>query len=562
MVERFAGHVYRAFWCAALDFAVLWPIQVVTSEQEELGIFGDILQAVYFNPSDSSFLRYRRWMQLFVVQGSQSPFPTGTPSLLGDLSTCAAFAQVISYTCVIQLVVDINAGLKMLQETAEIEADVVLEDLEEAERPFENSFRGGIRRLINAKTLNNFKDLGIGAHRRLLIMCLGDLGMLCRCLADMFGIMSTYLECMAVGALVTGCVNAYHNTDPFWRSCVFTAGAIIVPTTVAAYLLGYAQEVWDNEDARLRRRRRQQIKEITTARYQAQLQQGRQDAAVLDDAFWRRRGADQLLEHRLMRAKAEYNAGVRRGGVNLQRLQQIRIAARDRALDDWEQGEVLAGGIVRVPRRPLAQRMLLRLPRIGHRLPELPDLRDVLEMVFLWAIKEAWLMRLAWLAVELAHLKLPPWRWLARRRWLCPEFAAMWSEDARRDFYAFVLAGNQLSAGVGAFMVGKRALRQSDYEDLWRRAGLTRDLVLDGGEAPAAAATGGGGGGGGMQWIPAAWDLPTRNLPNLMSSPLVCKLQVCFGVCVVGGAIVAIVALCSSWQRKERRRRTRRRNNV
>ncbi|KAG8161149.1 hypothetical protein KVR01_009413 [Diaporthe batatas] len=423
VVERFVGHVHRAFWCATIEEAVLWPIYTVTFGHVQHGFFRTVLRfLLHFGASELGWSRYRRWVQLLVLQGSLSPFPTGTPSLLGDLSTCAAVAQGVSYFCIILILDDINAGLKMLQDAAETKAAIILEGPEEAEPLFENDHQV----LEGALPGDLLGELLLG---------LGDI---CGLSADMFNTVGWYLERMAIGALVTGCVNAYNNTHPSWRPSIFRVGIVVILAISAAYWLEHVHEAWDEEDAR---------------------------------------------------------------------------------------AAAAAGGDVGVPRRPLAQRLLLRLPRLGP-LPKPPvGLHDVLDQ----ASQDTWQVR-----------------------------AAMWPDDARRDFYASVLAGDRASSVEAAFLVTTAGLiGQSEFEDLWRSAGLTTGvLLLDGDEAspPAAAAAGISG------WILFIWDLPA-----FVSYYIAPMMELCFGIGVVIGAIAATFTLIRNGQGRREEgedRREDRRNRM
>lgn len=335
MIERFVGHLHQAFWCAALDLAVLWPIYTLTSlsEHEQLGIFGFVPRyLLYFVSSEFSRPCYRHWMQLFVVQGSLSPLPTGTPSLFGDLSTYAAIAQGISYYCIIQIASDMVSGLEILQEAVEAGAASMLEELEEEEPHFKT----------------DYKYLAGVWENLLLVLCWIGLGMLCRFLAQMFDIMGMYLERMAIGALATGCVNAYHSTEPFWRSFVFTVGAILILAAAAAYLLVHVHETWDAEDVRLRMRH---AKATIFTRRQARPHQDMPDFEYWD-YYFQRLIADEVLNRRLTKENTNFNWAVNHGETDFRRLKQIRMAARKRALDEWEQGEAVAVGDVHMHRRP------------------------------------------------------------------------------------------------------------------------------------------------------------------------------------------------------------------
>lgn len=142
-----------------------------------------------------------------------------------------------------------------------------------------------------------------------------------------------------------------------------------------------------------------------------------------------------------------------------------------------------------------------------------------------WEILVRLRLRLAW-ALEACFRRLVWWRWhaLGLGRWFCPEVAALWSEDERRQFYADALTGAPSSALAALW--DHLPLRRRHVE-LWRRAGLTTDFVL-GGEAAVG--------------IPKAGMPPDVMLfLGKIAVVLVRGLEATFGVCVVVGGIAIIV---------------------
>lgn len=116
-----------------------------------------------------------------------------------------------------------------------------------------------------------------------------------------------------------------------------------------------------------------------------------------------------------------------------------------------------------------------------------------------------------------------PGRW----RWLCPEFAALWPEDERRRFYAAALAG--APPAMLAALWDHGPLRRRHVE-LWRRAGLTTDFVVLGGETFV--------GDLGAGEAPPPWMV---FFLGKIAAILVRGVEAAFGICLAVGGLVVVL---------------------
>jgi hypothetical protein len=335
--------------------------------------------------------------------------------------------QGIAFLCIIQIVYDMNALLRQLQEGVELLADDCLAKMQPL---FDDS-----------------EYFMYAIFERLIYVYLAAQGLLIGFTVHMFTTMAMYLLRMAVGMWVTGFVNAF-NTLPVWQFCIFTEWAIYILVIIIRHVLAVDNEALAEEQARLDRRTRQ----VLFVGYNAAVAEG--EARLLrrlDEVVDALAGGDTPRQQRarLVRQLREILTEARQ----LRQLRQGRPPSQARrrrrrpALYDTTVDEVL-NRAVGLSAGAVVQGIKLLVPRFSR-----------------------YTMR--------------------NTRSLHPEFAALWSEEERAHFYADALAGGRASSALGAVLVKQGALRRADYEDLWRRAGLAMGFVLGGDEAAVGVSGGG-----------------------------------------------------------------------
>lgn len=213
---RLVAHVHHAFWCAVIHAAVQCPIDAITYLSEgrlaprplqRLAPFISLLSSEVVCSSAA------RWVHLFVVHASLSPFLAGTSVAL-DLSREGPFAvltQGILYLCIVQIVHDITGVVRTFQATVRSEADNVMADAD--------------------PLFNKSNDFAYAMLERLVYVSLAGQGVVCGCVAHLFTIMALYLERMAFGTIVTAASNAHNALSVLWY-CIFTTWMFVILTAV------------------------------------------------------------------------------------------------------------------------------------------------------------------------------------------------------------------------------------------------------------------------------------------------------------------------------------------
>lgn len=414
---RFVGHVHKAFWCAVIELAVLTPLHTITylsdlrpAPRAIQRLLDFVLNARLAEAICSSIVP---WVQLFVAHGSLSPFPASTPRALGlEVSEIVgAPSQGVAFFCIILIVYDINAVLRMVQDAVEPEAKVVWANIE----PWDD---------------DDAPDFVYGVFDRLIYIYLAGQVLLYGFVAHMFTTMALYLQRMAVGTWVTAYVNVY-NTLPSWLFWIFGIWSIYALGNIIGRVVERDIEALAEEEVRLHRPMGEPL--------------------VVDDE-----DLDEAAERRL----EEFFEALDQAGhievllklVNFEPLPEVAVHPAD-LLEEPP------------PLRARRQRRRFR-ETIEH------ELRNRMKLCVNWVM------------VECINLLVPrwfawpaPWRHISLR-WLCPEFVALWSEDVRAGFYAAALT--RTPSSVVAILVNHGLLRHREHVDLWRKAGLTTDIVLTG----------------------------------------------------------------------------------
>ena len=301
---------------------------------------------------------------------------------------------------------------------------------------------------------------------------------------------------------MTGFVNAY-NTLPVWLLCIYAAWAIFILATIIMHVLAIDDEdLAEKAEARRREVTRQQ-----------------QDLA----GFIRRLREELALDNEALgegEAHQEEEARLRR------QLIGALLAVDDEALAERE--------IRRQLREVNAVVRQLRQLGEGQPPPRARSQRTSLHNTIVWEVQIRAIVLSVGAVIEGIKLLVPRRYAVQNMRLLCPEFAALWSEDERAHFYTDLLTGGPASSALGAVLVEQGALRLGGYEDLWQRAELTMAVGISG-----------GGMSSGMM-----------SVLGKIASALVHVLERALGACVVVGVIVVIYL---KWPRKTRRRERKRR---
>ncbi|POS80524.1 hypothetical protein DHEL01_v201092 [Diaporthe helianthi] len=478
-VVRLAGHLRRAFACAAIELAVLAPIQVITycSERQQAPRVLERLARSVFNYLwvEVACSSITRWVHLFVVQGSLTPFPAGVSTALGPGLTdrLEALLPGLALLCVAQIIYETNAILRRIQEEAECKAGVLVATPE----------------LTHA----NSEYLLLVILPRLVQICMTVMGLLCGLQVHMSTAMAMYLQRMAVGTWVTGLVNAY-KTLPVWKFCIFAAWAFVIFAAITVHVFNISEEFLAEEEDRL--------------------------FSQLREAFSLGGGDAGFAE-----ARARL----------VQRVDDIIQALNEEeAIEGWRPRPL------RDLREILAEIHQLRHERRGQPLPPAMHHGKPLYQIVADELIYRGQILSAGAAVEGARLLVPRRleHALPNARLLIPEFAVLWSENEGAHFTADLLAGGPVSSAVAAVWVKHRVLHRRDYEDMWRRAGLTTDFILRGVEVGTSSP-------GGWSWSGMI------QVCAKIASVLFRTIEVAwFG----GVFILGIAVICANWEHMTRRR--------
>lgn len=121
-------HMHQAFWCCVVDATVQWPIDVVTyfSKRHLAPRTHQLLVPIInFLWSEVLFGHVARWVQLFIVHASLSPFLSDAPVSLEPSRpvTYGGMLQAGAYLCIMLIVHEVTGVLELLQAEVKEAAD-------------------------------------------------------------------------------------------------------------------------------------------------------------------------------------------------------------------------------------------------------------------------------------------------------------------------------------------------------------------------------------------------------------------------------------------------------
>lgn len=394
-----------------------------------------------------------------VVQGSSSPFPADTPTSL-DLWGLGINGSLYQGIAFL-CIIQIVYDINALLRRLQKEVEPEADDvLADMEPLFDDS--------------EYFAD---AIFDRLLYIYLAGQGLLYGFTVHMFTNMAMYLQRMAIGTWVTGFVNAY-NTLPVWLLCIYAAWAIFILATIIMHVLAINDEdLAEKAEARRREVTRQQ-----------------QELA----GFIRRLREELALDNEAL------------GEGEAHQEEEARLRRQ------------LIGALLAVDDEALAEREIRRQLGEGQPPPRARSHRTSLHNTIVWEVQIRAIVLSVGAVIEGIKLLVPRRYAVQNMRLLCPEFAALWSEDERAHFYTDLLTGGPASSALGAVLVEQGALRLGDYEDLWQRAELTMAVGISG----------------------SGMSSGMMSVLGKIASALVHVLERALGACVVVGVIVVIYLKC------------------
>ncbi|KAL1862737.1 hypothetical protein Daus18300_008381 [Diaporthe australafricana] len=236
-------HMHQAFWCCVVDVAIQWPIDVViyySKRHLTPGTHRRLVPIINFLWSDVLFRDVARWVQLFVVHASLSPFLSDASESLepSRLVTYGGLLQAVAYLCIILIVHDVMDVLEVLQALCNEAVDCVMEIIKD-----EDDLPPDI-----AMVDYGMPEMLMHAFDKLMYAFFAGLSWAHGCLAQLFVNMALYLERMAAGTVMKALQNA-GNTLPRWQFCVFATVAGLFVTMVLQYAMRlqeeHAQQPWN-----------------------------------------------------------------------------------------------------------------------------------------------------------------------------------------------------------------------------------------------------------------------------------------------------------------------------